>query len=138
MNQLRSSRRLEAECVRNLEVIEKRGLVARVKTDIGPYFQRRLRETFADHPLVGEVRGIGLLAAIELVSNKPRREFFPKNSDVGTRCRNYCFNSGLVSRAIRDTMVLAPPFIISESEVEEIIAKLKAAIDNTARDFGKM
>jgi putrescine---pyruvate transaminase len=127
-----------AVALRNLEVIEKRGLVTRVKTDIGPYFQRRLRETFADHPLVGEVRGIGLLAAIELVPNKPARKFFPKNSDVGTHCRNYCFNSGLVSRAIRDTMVLAPPLVISASEVEEIIAKLKAAIDKTARDFGKM
>ncbi|HSZ74705.1 MAG TPA: aminotransferase [Rhizomicrobium sp.] len=126
-----------AVALKNLEVIEKRNLVSRVKNEIGPYLQRRLRETFADHPLVGEVRGIGLLAAIELVPNKPAREFFAKDLDVGLHCRNYCFSSGLVCRAIRDTMVLAPPLIISESEVEEIIAKLKAAIDATARDFGK-
>jgi putrescine aminotransferase len=109
-----------------------------VKNDIGPYMQRRLRETFEGHPIVGEVRGIGLIAAIELVADKSKREFFPNIGDVGGHCRNYCFNSGLVSRAIRDTMVLAPPFIISESEVEEIITKLKAAIDNTARDYKKM
>ena len=127
-----------AVALKNLEVLEKRGLVTRVKNDIGPYFQRRLHETFDDHPLVGEVRGIGLLAAIELVPNKQSRKFFSKNKDVGTHCRNYCFRSGLVCRAIRDTMVLAPPLIISESEVEEIIAKLKAAIDATARDFGKL
>jgi putrescine aminotransferase len=127
-----------AVALKNLEVMDRDKMVPRVKNDIGPYMQRRLRETFESHPLVGEVRGIGLLAAIELVADKAKREFFPNVGDVGTHCRNYCFNSGLISRAIRDTMVLAPPFIISESEVEEIIAKLKAAIDNTARDYKKM
>ena len=127
-----------AVALKNLEVMDRDKMVPRVKNDIGSYMQRRLRETFESHPLVGEVRGIGLLAAIELVADKAKREFFPNVGDVGTHCRNYCFKSGLISRAIRDTMVLAPPFIISESEVEEIIAKLKAAIDNTARDYKKM
>jgi putrescine aminotransferase len=127
-----------AVALKNLEVIERDGLVRRVKESIGPYFQRRLRETFTDHPLVGEVRGEGLLAAIELVPNKPERSFFARDLDVGTHCRNYCFASGLVMRAIRDTMVLAPPLVISESEVEEIVAKAKDAIDRTARDFKKM
>ncbi|HTO42020.1 MAG TPA: aspartate aminotransferase family protein [Rhizomicrobium sp.] len=127
-----------AVALRNLEVLERDGLVARVKSDIGPFFQRRLRETFEEHPLVGEVRGIGLLAALELVPDKPARSFFPPDAGVGTRCRNHCFESGLVMRAIRDTMVLSPPFIITEAEVEEIIAKAKAAIDQTARDLGKL
>lgn len=127
-----------AVALKNLEVMERDKMVPNVKNGIGPYMQRRLRETFEGHPIVGEVRGIGLIAAIELVADKAKREFFPNIGDVGTHCRNYCFSSGLVSRAIRDTMVLAPPFIISESEVEEIIAKLKAAIDNTARDYKKM
>ncbi len=127
-----------AVALRNLEVLEKQNLIDRVKTVIGPYMQRRLRETFADHPLVGEVRGIGLLAAIELVPEKPERRFFPGDTGVGTHCRNYCFQNGLVMRAIRDTMVLSPPFIITEKEVEEILVKAKAAIDQTARDFGKM
>ncbi len=51
------------------------------------------------------------------------------------RCRDYCFNNDLVCRAIRDTMVLAPPLVISENEVEEIIAKLAFAIDSTAKDL---
>ncbi len=127
-----------AVALKNLEVLEKQNLVPRVKNEIGPYMQRRLRETFGDHPLVGDVRGLGLLAAIELVPNKPERDFFPRSADVGSHCRNYCFANGLVMRAIRDTMVLSPSFIISEAEVEEIIAKAKDAIDRTARDFGKM
>src|SRR5437762_7240216 len=122
----------------NLEVIENLELPARVKKTIGPYLQQRLHETFDNHPLVGEVRGLGLLAAIELVPNKPERSFFPDVGRVGTHCRNYCFNSGLISRAIRDTMVLAPPLVVSEAEIQEIVAKLREAVDRTARDFGKM
>ena len=127
-----------AVALRNLEVIEKQELLGRVRNSIGPYLQKRLHETFENHPLVGEVRGIGLLAAIELVPNKPERSFFPDVGKIGTHCRNYCFGSGLISRAIRDTMVLAPPLTITEAEIEEIIARLKAAIDHTAGDFGKM
>ncbi len=66
-----------AVALKNLEVIETAGLVPRVKTSIGPYLQRRLAETFADHPIVGEVRGQGLLAAIELVRDVKERRFFP-------------------------------------------------------------
>jgi putrescine aminotransferase len=127
-----------AVALKNLEVLDSRGLVPRVKNVIGPYLHRRLHETFDSHPIVGEVRGIGLLAAIELSPDRNERSFFPDIGNIGTVCRNYCFNSGLVSRAIRDTMVLAPPLVITESEVEEIIARLKAAIDNTARDIGRL
>ena len=95
-----------AVALKNLEVMERDGLVPRVKNEIGPYLQRRMRETFADHPLVGEVRGRGLLCAIELVADKKERSFFPDPGTVGTHCRNYCFGSGLIMRAIRDTMVL--------------------------------
>ena len=125
-----------AVALKNLEVMEKHGLVPRVKHTIGPYLQRRLRETFESHPLVGEVRGNGMLAAIELVPDKRVRRFFPRDSEVGARCRNYCFDNGLVMRAIRDTMVLAPPLVASELEIEEMLARAKDAIDRTARDFG--
>jgi putrescine aminotransferase len=127
-----------AVALKNLEVMERENLVGRVKREIGPYLQRRLRETFSDHPLVGEVRGVGLLAAIELVADKSAREFYPSDRNVGTLCRNYCFGSGLVMRAIRDTMVMAPPLIVTEAQVEEIIALAKDAIDRTAQDLGKM
>lgn len=127
-----------AVALKNLEVIEREKLVPRVKNEIGPYLHRRLGETFSDHAIVGEVRGAGLLAAIELVRDKKERRFFPDPGTVGTHCRNYCFNDGLICRAIRDTMVLAPPLIVQEAEIEEIIAKLKSAIDRTARDFAKI
>jgi putrescine aminotransferase len=127
-----------AVALKNLEVMEKRGLVPRVKHTIGPYLKWRLHEALECHPLVGEVRGIGMLAAIELVPDKPAHRFFPQELDVGTRCRNHAFAKGLVLRAIRDTMVLAPPLIASESEIDEIVSKAKDAIDLTARDVGKL
>lgn len=127
-----------AVALKNLEVLERDHLVDRVRTDIGPYLQARLHEMLEDHPIVGEVRGTGLLAAIELVPDPARRAFFPNLGDIGTRCRDHCFATGLISRAIRDTMVLAPPFIVSEGEVEEILTRLKSAIDMTARDCGRM
>jgi putrescine aminotransferase len=126
-----------AVALKNLEVMERDGIVPRVKNAIGPYFQARLRERFEGHPIVGQVRGEGLLAAVELVADKAARKFFPDIGNVGSHCRNYCFNSGLVCRAIRDTMVLAPPLVIKESEVEEILDLLKHAIDCTAADFGR-
>jgi len=127
-----------AVALKNIEVIRREGLVGRVKKRIGPYFQRRVRETFAEHPLVGEVRGLGLLAGIELVADRAARKFFPREKNVGTICRDHCFRNGLVMRAIRDTMVLAPPLIISEAEVDKVLDKAKLCVDLTARDLGVM
>jgi putrescine---pyruvate transaminase len=126
-----------AVALKNLEVIERQGLVPRVKQAIGPYLQRCLHEALDSHPLVGEVRGVGMLAAIELVPDKPARTFFPRDLDVGTRCRNHCLANGLMMRAIRDTMVLSPPLLASEAEIDEIVAKAKVAIDLTAGDLAK-
>jgi putrescine aminotransferase len=125
-----------AVALKNLEVLERKRIVQRVKRTIGPYFQRRVRQVFEDHPLVGEVRGVGLLAAIELVEDKEQRRRFPNERNVGTICRDHCFSNGLVMRAIRDTMVLAPPLVITEAEVEKVLAKAKLCIDLTAGDLG--
>jgi putrescine aminotransferase len=122
-----------AVSLKNLEIIERERLVERVRDDIGPYFQAKIRE-LANHPLVGEVRGRGLLGAIELMQDKRTRAFFPRSIDVGTQCRNHCFENGLVMRAIRDTMVLAPPFIITREEVDEIVRLARRAFDLTARE----
>jgi putrescine---pyruvate transaminase len=127
-----------AVALKNLEIMERENLVQRVKGAIGPFFQQRLRERFAEHPIVGEVRGVGLLAALELVPDRQERKFFPDLGKVGARCRDYCFQDGLICRAIRDTMVLAPPLVISETEVEEILDLLAHAIDRTAIDVGRM
>jgi putrescine aminotransferase len=125
-----------AVALKNLEILQRDGIVTRVKKKIGPYFQRRVREVFADHPLVGEVRGVGMLAAMELVQDKDNRRSFPRERNVGTICRDHCFENGLVMRAIRDTMVLAPALVITEREIEQLLRKAKLCIDLTAKDLG--
>jgi putrescine aminotransferase len=125
-----------AVALANLNELETRDLPGRVKTSIGPFFQRRLRETFDGHVLVGEVRGLGMLGAMELVADKKTRTPFPKDRNVGTICRDHCFANGLVMRAIRDTMVLAPPLVITEAEVEELLSRAKLCIDLTTKDLG--
>jgi putrescine aminotransferase len=125
-----------AIALKNIEVLERKRIPQRVKRSLGPYFQRRVRQVFAGHPLVGEVRGLGMLAAIELVEDKKERRRFSREPNVGTICRDHCFRNGLVMRAIRDTMVLSPPLIITEAEVEKLLAKAKICIDLTATDLG--
>ncbi|HAJ44991.1 MAG TPA: aspartate aminotransferase family protein [Alphaproteobacteria bacterium] len=125
-----------AVSLKNLEIIERENLVDRIRTDIGPYFAGRVKE-LARHPMVGEVRTQGLLAAIELMDDKTTRKFFDPKRDVGTHCRNHCFSNGLVMRATRDTMMLSPPFVISHAEVDELVGLAWKAIDLTARDLGR-
>src|SRR6185503_16707371 len=125
-----------AVALKNLEVLERNRIVQRVKRTIGPYFQRRVRHVFDGHPLVGQVRGVGLLAAIELVEDKNARRRFPSERNVGTIWRDHYFSNALVMSEIRDTMVLSPPIVITEAEVEKLLAKAKLCIDLTAADLG--
>ncbi|NWH08197.1 MAG: aspartate aminotransferase family protein [Alphaproteobacteria bacterium] len=127
-----------AVALKNLQIMARDKIVERVGEDIGPYFQARARELLSNHPLVGEVRGTGLLCAIELVKDKAAREFYDRKLDIGTQCRNHCFSNGLVMRAIRDTMVLSPPLVISRQEVDELLGLARRCIDLQAKDLGKL
>ncbi len=102
--------------------------------NVGAYLQACLHH-LEDHPLVGEVRGVGLLGAIELVQCKSPRQFFSPLGEVGTRCRNHCFANGLVMRAVRDTMIISPPLIFTRAHVDELISKARIALDLTLADL---
>lgn len=115
-----------------LGILEHEGIIDAVANDTGPYFQARLRDTFEDHPLVGEVRGVGLLGAIELVADRHRRQPFDPALEVGTHCRDLCFANDLVMRAVRDAMVLSPPLVISRAEIDEMLARAKHSVDACA------
>ena len=125
-----------AVALANIDIIEREGLLERVRTDTGPYLLGKLHEAFDGHPLVGEVRGDGLIAAIELVADKKTRARLPEYGKTGTRCRDECFKRNLVMRAVRDAMVLSPPLIIERGEIDELIARAKGAIDATAEAVG--
>ncbi len=123
-----------AVALANIELMKRTNIIEAVKTDTGPYFQQRLRE-LESHPLVGEVRGIGLVGAIELVKNKETRELFDPAGEVGTICRDHCFASGLIMRATSDSMILSPPLVITKNEIDEVIQKARSCLDMTARDI---
>ncbi|SDH49231.1 putrescine aminotransferase [Pseudomonas benzenivorans] len=122
-----------AVALENLRILREEKIVERVKAQTAPYLQRRLRE-LADHPLVGEVRGVGMLGAIELVKNKATRERYPSERAVGMICRGHCFNNGLIMRAVGDTMIISPPLVISEAEIDELLAKARRCLDLTAAE----
>jgi 4-aminobutyrate---pyruvate transaminase len=99
---------------------------------VGEYLQQSLRE-LEGHPLVGEVRGMGLLAAVELVANRRTRQAFEGNG-VGAFCQKACEDNGLILRALGGNgIALCPPLIITRAQVDELINKLSSALDSTLR-----
>jgi putrescine---pyruvate transaminase len=124
-----------AVALANLAILRDEGLVDRVREDIGPYLQQRWRE-LGEHRLVGEARGVGMIGALELVAHKGTRTFFRNRGEVGLVCRDHCFANGLVMRAVRDTMIISPPLILSRAQVDELFEKAWRCLDLTARDIG--
>jgi putrescine aminotransferase len=101
-----------AVAIANIRLIQERGLVERVRNDIGPYLQQRWRK-LDEHPLVGETRMVGLMGALELVAK-----------------------NGLVLRAVGDPMVCAPPLVLAHEEADELVDKAWQCLDLTARALG--
>ena len=92
--------------------------------------QQRLRE-FSEHPLVGEVRGKGLIAAVELVANKDKRESFP-DGKVGATAKQLCQDNGLLIRAVSGNCIaFCPPLIITNEQVDEMIEMFSTSLDQT-------
>jgi putrescine aminotransferase len=123
-----------AVALANLQIIQREKLVERVRDDVGPYLQQKWAG-LAEHPLVGEARGVGLLGALELVKNKQPRMWFEPRGKVGERCRDNAIANGLVMRATRDTMIIAPPLVITRAEIDELIEKAWRTLDQTAKEL---
>lgn len=119
----------------NVRIIRDERLVERVANDVGPYLQQRWRE-LADHPLVGDVRGVGMLGAIELVKDKTRHEPFEPAGETGTLCRDICFENGLVMRSVGDAMIISPPLIISREQIDELVDAARRCLDLTLEQVG--
>ena len=116
-----------AVAIENIKIIEDEKLVEKVANETGPYLKKCWQE-FENHPIVGEVRNVGLLGAIELVENKEKRQFFPSDKKVGDTCRDFCFENNLVMRALRDTMVVSPPLTITVEQINEMVDLVKISI----------
>ena len=122
-----------AVALKNLQIIEEEGLVPRVKAFGAPALAKMLSK-FKDHPLVGEVRSVGLLGAIELVADKRTRRRFADPGRVGLICRDHFFREGFIMRAVFDTMVMAPPLIWTQAQFDEAEEVIGRALDLTLND----
>jgi putrescine aminotransferase len=125
-----------AVAIENIRIIQREKLVDYVRDDIGPYLQEKWH-TLSEHPLVGETRMVGLMGALELVKNKSPLELFDKDDGVGTKCRDLSVNNGLVMRAVGETMVVAPPLILTHDQADELVEKAWKCLDLTAQAAGK-
>ncbi len=119
-----------AVALANIDIIEREGLVRRTREETGPYLAQALQR-LADHPLVGEVRSVGLLGAVEIVAEKgTNRRFGGKEGKAGPILRDICIDKGVMVRAVRDTLVMSPPLTITLAEIDQIIEVIAAALES--------
>ena len=101
----------------------------RVASDLGPYFAAALR-TLGGHELVGETRSLGLIGAVEIVRKKgTNARFGAKEGTAGPIVRDFCIENGLMVRAIRDSIVMCPPLVVTHAEVDELVDKIGRSLD---------
>ncbi len=122
--------------VANLDLIDERDLVRNAR-EVGAYLKRSLAEAVADHPLVGEVRGEGLLAAVELVADKAERRFFDPSLKVGPRLAAAMLERGVIARAMPqgDILGFAPPLCLTRAEADMIVDATQSAIASLAAEL---
>ncbi len=124
-----------AVALANLDIIEKEGLVERVRTDTGPYFTQALRERVSGHPLVGETRAFGLMGAIEIVKDKATKERFKPSGSAAIAVRDHAIAQGLMMRATGDTMILSPPLIWTRDTIDMACDRIVKALDLAEADL---
>jgi adenosylmethionine-8-amino-7-oxononanoate aminotransferase len=119
-----------AAALANLDIIERERLVDGVRRN-APHFRRAL-ESLATSPVVGDVRAIGLMGAVELVANRTTRAPFPAESRVPWRIREAALRRGLICRAGAEGVMLCPPLVTTPADIDEIVRILGAAIAEVA------
>ena len=120
----------------NLDIIETEGLVTAADKR-GDHLHQRLRDAFAAHPLVGEIRGFGLIGAIELVASREPPRAFDSKLMVAPRIAKKALASCVITRALpnADTLAFSPPLIISEHEIDTLINAVRGAVDEIQEEL---
>ena len=119
-----------AVALENIRILKDEKIIEKAKNELSPYLQKKWL-ALGDHPMVGEARGVGMVGALELVKDKNTKTSYSSDQNVGTICRDFCFNNGLIMRAVGDAMIICPPLVISYSEINELIEKAKLCLDLT-------
>ncbi|MGT2473829.1 aspartate aminotransferase family protein [Paraburkholderia steynii] len=118
-----------AVALETLNIYEQDGILEHVRA-VTPHFQERVAE-LGRHPLVGEARGAGLLAAVELVADKASREPFAPSEGVAAHAGTRALSHGLITRALGDTVNFCPPLIVTRAQIDEMFDAAKHALDDT-------
>jgi len=118
-----------AAALANIEIMQREQIVENAGNTLAPHFQERLSR-LAAHPFVGQIRGTGMLGAIQLSPDKSSNAGFDKEGDVGSACRDIASENGLVMRAVDDAMILSPPLSISPSQIDELFEIAERSIDS--------
>ena len=119
-----------AVALANLNILQSEGLVDRVREDTGPYLAARYAE-IAEHPLVGGTQTCGMVAALWLSRDKTTGQPFDPSIEVGMRCRAHCFENGLIMRAVGDRMIIAPPLVMTRTDIDELVLRIRKVLDLT-------
>ena len=125
-----------AAALANLDLMERDQLVAQAATG-GAYLGERLVDAFGHHPLVGDVRGAGLMRGVEFVAAREPPVAFDPSLKVAGRIVEEAFGRGVIGRALpqTDTISFSPPFIISEEEIDTAVSTLRAATDHVMQQL---
>lgn len=124
-----------AVALANLEIIERENLIGRVRHDLAGYFAQALAR-LADHPMVGEVRSLGLIGAVELVQQRDPKILYDPEGLVGAVVRDQMQARGVIVRAVRDALVIAPPFVVTHREIDRIADTLRLVLDDILEQIG--
>ncbi len=116
-----------AAALANIDVLEKENLIPYVRDDAGPYFQEKL-QSFANHRAVGEVRGYGLIGALELIPREGKAALTP-TSMLGNKAVSLIRDEGVIVRGIRDLIALSPPLIITRAEIDQLFDAVRKGLD---------
>jgi len=119
-----------AVAIETLKIYEERNILGHVQK-VAPRFQEGLRR-FAAHPIVGEVRGVGLMGGVELVKDKAKKTPFDPNQGAGNVLNANLYKHGLILRQIGDAMAFSPPLVITEAEIDDMLGRFGKALDDTA------
>jgi 4-aminobutyrate--pyruvate transaminase len=115
-----------AVALETIAILQERDIPGHVRK-VGEYFQSKVRD-LVKFPLVGNTRGIGMMAGFDLFADVPTKSKFARETDVGTLLTDIAEKHHLFIRCVGDSVVLAPPLIITESEVDELIERLSRAL----------
>src|SRR5262249_16788387 len=124
-----------AVAARNIELLRDERIIEHVHDVAAPYLAQRWAE-LADHPLVGEARTLGLLGAIELVADKRTKARFQPKGHVGEICRDLAVRTGVVMRHVNESMIIAPPLVITAAQIDELVDKARITLDATRAALG--